>query len=87
MLHILWTKADKHLKLWCPYCDKIMQFGIQDYYADVWCINCSFRVPPDTWPRGFNIKTGELENESAIGMLKHMRAGRGRVMGILSSLP
>ena len=66
MLHILWTKADKHLKLWCPYCDKITQFGMQDWYEDVWCLDCGFRVPPDTWPKGFDIKTGELENENAI---------------------
>lgn len=49
------------LMLWCPYCDKVLLFQTYEYYWGVYCHGCGRGFPPHTWPKGFDIKTGELE--------------------------
>jgi len=64
MIHINYRKADRHVKLWCPYCDEVVLFGQQEWYDDVWCTKCKRVFSPDSrhhqWPKGLDIKTGEL---------------------------
>jgi hypothetical protein len=67
IIHILRRKADEYIKLWCPYCDEIVDFGVQYYYGDAWCTKCN-RVFSSywrhcKWPKGLDIKTGELIKE------------------------
>jgi len=63
-IHVLWTKADEYHDLWCPYCDIVVPFGQQYYYEDVWCTKCGRMFPyQHQFPKGFDITTGELENE------------------------
>ena len=60
-IHINRPRIDERLKLWCPYCDEVVEFGFQHYYDEVWCLECLRRFPFEhQWPKGFDIKTGEL---------------------------
>ena len=59
-LHINRPHADHTIKLWCPYCDVVVAFEIQFYYGDSWCTKCRRRFPPNFWPKGLDIETGEL---------------------------
>jgi hypothetical protein len=69
--HILRRKADRLIKLWCPYCDKVVNYGSQDYFDDVWCTECKRIFDRDPrfhkWPKGFDIKTGELKQKKELG--------------------
>ena len=61
-IHINRAKTDAFFNLWCPYCDEVVVFGAQFYYDDVWCTKCGRWFPHHyQWPKGFDIKTGELE--------------------------
>ncbi len=62
-IHITRRIADEYENLWCPYCDEIVKFGMQYYYDEIWCTKCGLDFPPHQWPKGFDIKTGELSNE------------------------
>jgi hypothetical protein len=52
--------------LWCPYCDRVVEFQFYEYYEDVMCLACKRSFPPHTWPKGFDIKTGELKKEKEV---------------------
>ena len=61
-IHILRAKADYYTNLWCPYCDEVVPFGGQHYYNDAWCAVCNRIFPVEhQWPKGFDIKTGEIK--------------------------
>ncbi len=66
-IHILRVKADEYFDLWCPYCDEVGKFGHQHWYEEVWCMKCKRRFSSwwkhHKWPKGFDIKTGELTDE------------------------
>ncbi len=63
-IHILFTTADKHEYIWCPYCDEVLPFGHQYYYEDWWCTKCHRMFPNQhQFPKGFNIKTGDLAKD------------------------
>lgn len=62
LIHINRPRADEHEALWCPYCDEIVPFATQHWYADTWCTKCQRRFPYEhQWPKGFDITTGEIE--------------------------
>ena len=65
LIHILRRTADTYLDLWCPYCDRITEFGHQNYYDDLWCTerDCDFEFPREFWPAGLDVETGELIKE------------------------
>lgn len=46
---------------WCPYCDKIVTWKAIIYFDLFICMSCKREFPPNTFPKGLNSKTGELE--------------------------
>lgn len=55
----------RNTKFWCPYCDEVLPFRTYEWYNDVWCTQCKRGFPPNTWPKGFDIRTGELKGDEA----------------------
>ena len=63
-IHINRPSVDYELSLWCPYCDKAVLFACYNYYGDCWCTECKRHFPfKHQWPKGFDITTGELEQD------------------------
>ena len=60
LIHISRRKEDEVFDYWCPYCDRIVKFGKQNYYDEIWCMECKADFPPHTFPKGIDPRTGEI---------------------------